>query len=525
MPAKGFIHAMIAYIQMPNDPLKSQNGWSRNALPEWHRKLARELSDYFFKMSGGKLRIQFDTHPELFIPQKTEQEYLAENKGVGGAIKDMISWLDQKYDFSSYDQWSVSIPYNVTPGPDEKIDLLVVFVRYCQEPWFMPFSGVSDLGFAGYAFVDNFERFFYGGDGKFQDSGASGVSVTKRAGWFEVMDYDWAFSIAAHEIMHKVFGDSHLTRLFGKLGLLGASGGGRGMMSYEKADLGWITYDILDMSVDTTLVLKDYMTTGHALLIPIPGAPQYYYSVEWRGKIDEYDDAPTRGLYVYRIFNPPSNRQKRVTVESADGRWDWTLNDNNRPVKVRPNPLGGRSKLEVIEINDKEYFADGSWGDEQDAFTQKKPLWSFFGNPTPDFIYNGDTIRTRFNLQIVSVTDSTATIKIFHGAPAILSVPGNAEEGFAVGEAYPNPTVPGQQTVTLPVHTTRPGILSFHVFDTQGRAIEENNIALHSAGEHNIHWIPGSIPPGMYFFVATFGTEHKTGKILFMPASVSPIKF
>ncbi|NOY07032.1 MAG: hypothetical protein GXO82_10475 [Chlorobi bacterium] len=433
----------------------------------------------------------------------------------------MITWLDQKYDFSSYDQWSVSRPYNVHPGPDEKIDLMLVFFRYCQEPWFLPYSGVSDLGFTGYVFVDNFERFFYGGDGYAQDSGASGVTVTKRSGWFEITDYDWAFSIAAHEIMHKLYGDSHLTRLFGKLGLIGSSGSGRGMMSFEKACLGWMTYDVLDMTRDTILTLTDYMTTDRALLMPIPGARYYYYAVEWRAKIDEYDDAPVPGLYIYRIFNPPVNRQKRLTVESADGRWDWTLNENNRPVKLRPNPLGGRSKLEVIKINDKEYFADGNWGDEQDAFTLKRPLWSFYGNPTPDFIFDGDTIHTQFNLQIISVTDSTATIKTFHGAPAVLSVPDNAAAGFSVGTAYPNPASSEQQPVTLPIHVAEPGVLVFRVFDTRGKLIKQKSAPYYSAGEYNIHWTPHGVPAGLYFFVATFGAEHRTGKILYLPTSGS----
>ena len=67
--------------------------------------------------------------------------------------------------------------------------------------------------------------------------------------------------------------------------------------------------------------------------------------------------------------------------------------------------------------------------------------------------------------------------------------------------------------VTLP----NPALMKLEVFDVLGRRIATLSNGHAVAGDHQVHWKPGPIPAGQYFFVLTSGLTRKTLVATFIP--------
>lgn len=154
-----------------------------------------------------------------------------------------------------------------------------------------------------------------------------------------------------------------------------------------KGKLGWIDFIEADSAGTKTYLLRDYMTTGDALKIPLSEIE--YYIIENRQKLSRHDKAGDRGLYVYHIldrslFNPG------ITVLCADGNWNFKIDsDQKRLVKHMPNP-DGKSELNYsiyfkgtgYSCNNQVYIDNSAWGDSTDAFdTTYNDVLSPVSNP------------------------------------------------------------------------------------------------------------------------------------------------
>ena len=472
LPTKGVIRGKVVFVQTLNDELQHES-WPLGQLPVWSEAYVSRVRQYFLDMSSGELEFDLDVHPVCAITSNTEEGYLDWGRKFGDAIKEIIDSIDVASDFSVYDTWaSQSRVYDVRPEPDGQVDLFIFVFRRITNSKFMSFTGVSDLGFKGYKFVDgSLDRFFYGGSGSFNDASASGVSLCRRPGYGVVIDPDFAFGVTVHEIGHKLLGDGHPTELFGGLGLMANAGNGLAMNSFEKHLAGYISFRDLNPHRDTTVVLRDYVTTGDAVLLPVPEALLHYYSFEFRGKFSEWDTAPMKGLYGFRIFDSYGFTSKSIQVLSAEGRFDWALDSTTMTIyPVRPNPLTGFTRLQRIRIDDKYYVAEGCGYDSLTAFTLQHPEFAVLKNPTPDFIFSSDTVHTGLRITLIAMDDSSATLRISYAEPVILDVERPSAPGFSLGAPYPQPAESGSM-LRIPVTSERDGYARVDMFNMLGRRL------------------------------------------------------
>lgn len=513
LPTKGTVRGLVVFVQTRNDAVEDPD-WPRDGLPLWSSEYEERLQRYFADMSGGELHLQLDVHPDLMTTKHREDEYVEWQQNFGHAVRDILDSLDQILDFSAYDLWNAERKaYQVTAGSDGRVDLLIFVFRSVANTSFLPFSGVSDLGFAGYHFLDgSLARWVYGGTGHFNDAASSGITVCRAPGYRIVTDMDFAFRVTVHEFGHKILGEGHPAELYGALGIMANAGNGYAMSSFERHLAGYTQYRETVAGVDTTVLLRDYVPSGDALLIPLPRQPRGYYALEYRTGASEWDEAPTRGLYAYRLYDSWSRNQKYVEVISSEGKFDWALDSTTNTVQpIRPAPLTGKSRFQRIPLDGKTYWAEGWWGDPRAAFTLERPHFSVMKNPTPDFLAGGDTIFTDLRVSLLAMDDSTATVRISYQPPVILSAGGLADQSFAMAPPFPNP-LRSDATGLLPLRLARSGALRVRLFDALGRAVRTLYDARADAGSHHIPIDARNLAAGLYSIVleSAAGTASRT---------------
>jgi hypothetical protein len=472
LPTKGTVRGLVVFAQTLNDTQQSE-AWPLGQLPVWAHEYTDRLQRYFSDMSFGELDLRLDVHPQCMVTKYKEADYVEWMRRYGDAVKDFIDTLDAQIDFGQYDLWtSMSNAYRIKPGPDGQVDLMILIFRRITNSYFMPFAGVSDLGFSGYKFVDgSTERFFYGGSGAFNDASASGVSMCRLPGHGVLIDAEYTFNVTVHELGHKFFGDSHPAELFGGLGIMANSGNGYAMNSFERQLAGYISFRELNPHRDTIVTLRDYVTTGDAVLLPVPEGMRSYYSFEFRGKHSHWDSAPIPGLYAFRVYDSPNYSSKLIQVASAEGRFDWAVDSTSNTIyQLRPNALGGYTRFQRIPIGGKTYWAEGSWGDARSAYTLSRPELAIHKNPTPDFLLGSDTVRTGLRIRLLALDDSSATLSISYQQPAILDAVIVPDATIAFGTPYPQPAETGG-AISIPVRSDRIGSARAEVFDMLGRRV------------------------------------------------------
>ncbi|MBR9976754.1 MAG: hypothetical protein KFH87_01580 [Bacteroidetes bacterium] len=499
LPTKGHIRGLVVFIQTGSDK-NTDAQWPLGSMPFWANEYAERLGQYFHDMSFGQLDVRLDVHQSLMITGKTEEQYVYWNKNFGDAIREIVDSLNSVVDFAEYDLWnSENKAYRVEPGPDGKIDLIICIFRSIANTNFLPFSGVSDLGFAGYHFLDStLSRWVYGGTGFYNDAGASGLTITRSPGYRLVVGAEHAFNVTIHELGHKFFGEGHPAELYGGLGVMGNAGNGYAMNSFERHLAGYISYRESTPGIDTTIQLKDYVTTGDALLIPIPALDRGYFSLEYRQNVSEWDTAPAQGLYIFRIYDSWGHNQKKVQLISAEGAFEWALDSaSNTIYPLRPSALTGYNRFQRIPLNGKNYWAPGWWGDARSAFTMQRPNFSVMKNPTPDFIFGRDTIRTNLHINLLEMNENAATVRISYREPVILSVEQTEQRMSTLSPPYPHPLPSGENGIVT-FSTRESGRIRISIFDLLGREVRLLVDSYISSGTHQRNFQTAGLRPGTY---------------------------
>lgn len=499
LPTKGQIRGLIVFIQTRSDH-NTDSQWPLGSMPLWADDYAERLGHYFNDMSNGELDLRLDVHQSLMTTNKTEEQYVYWDMNFGDAIREVIDSLNTVVDFAEYDIWnSENKAYRIEPGPDGKIDLLICIFRSIANTNFLPFSGVSDLGFAGYHFLDStLSRWVYGGTGMYNDAGSSGLTITRSPGYRLVVQAEHAFNVTIHELGHKLLGEGHPAELYGGLGVMANAGNGHAMNSFERHLAGYISYRESTPGTDTTIQLQDYVTTGDALLIPIPELDRGYFSLEYRQKISEWDTAPTQGLYIFRIYDSWGKNQKRVQIISAEGAFEWALDSvSNKIFPLRPAALTGYNRFQRIPLNGKNYWAEGWWGDVRSAFTMERPSLAVMKNPTPDFMFGRDTIRTNLHINLLEMNESSATVSISYREPAILSVTQTEQRRSTLSPPYPHPLSSGENGVVT-FSTPESGRIRISIFDLLGRQVSSLVDSHIPSGTHQRSFSTAGLRPGIY---------------------------
>lgn len=515
LPTHGKIRGRVVFVQAQNDAVEHLD-WPLGGMPVWATAYAERVQRYFSDMSHGELQLQLDVHPDLMVTRNREDDYVYWQRNFGDAIMEILDSLDQGIDFSEYDLWdSEGKPYRVQAGPDGKVDLLIFIFRSIANTTFLPFSGVSDLGFEGYHFLDgSLGRWVYGGTGQFNDASSSGITICRSPGYRMVIEAEFAFQVTIHEFGHKLFGEGHPAELYGGLGVMANAGNGYAMNSFERHLAGYIDFAETQPGVDTTVVLHDYVTTGEALLIPLPSLPRGYYSLEFRARHSEWDSAPVSGLYAFRVYDSWSRNQKEVELISAEGKFEWTLDSaTNSIYPIRSAPLKGYSRFQRIPLNGKTYWADGWWGDPRSAFTLEQPHFSVLKNPSPDFMNGADTVRTGLHITLLALDDSTATVRISYQMPAILDVNALPDRDFVLSPPYPHPLRQNEHG-TIPLRIERGGNLRLRLHDILGReqrVLFEDRV---EAGSLLLPFRTDGLPAGMYTIVMETDAGSSTRSVM-----------
>lgn len=489
LPTHGTVRGLVLCVQMSNDT-RGNEAWPLGGMPQWIDAYTARLHQYFADMSGGALDLRLDVHPTPLLSLASELEYIARGQKYGQAIKEILEGLDTQIDFAPYDQWSPSQnDYRPLPGPDGQVDLIIVLFRSISEGGFNPFVGVSDLGFKGYLFVDGtLDRFIYGGTSQFNDASSSGLSICAAPGTCTVLDADYAFKVSLHELGHKFLGEAHPADVYGGLGLMGRSGNGLAMNSYERHCAGYARYRELVPMRDTVFTLRDAVTTGDACLLPVPQAPRSYYAFEFRSRQSEWDGAPTRGLYVLRLYDAWSRSMKSALLVSAEGAFRWERDTVHGGIRqVAPDPIGGYNRFQRIPIDGTIYWADGYWGDPSAAFTPERAELAVWKNPSPDFIFGIDTVRTEIRMRVLSMNSTSVTVRLTFNDPPILGAdaPAAAPASPEIESVHPHPLlrgVTGWVTYTLPAAADA----TLELCDALGRRMAVLDASQRAAGTHRV---------------------------------------
>ena len=290
-----------------------------------------------------------------------------------------------------YDNWENNGAYNNINNPDGKVDMIFMIYRFIDEQIAPNSFGLqSNIAVLGPSGTDNLQT----NDGVdiildyFPGSG-----VTIQGGYLgEYLQY--SIGISAHEYGHYLFGSGHRGSLGGNGIMYGGPGwmGNLGMHSYERERLGYIYFTEVENSGIATI--SDYLTTGVAYRVPVPGQNNEYFTVENRQQISIYDRPYNSGLIISHI------KSNNIDIECADGRWNWNLCEGNstqdqsddKIFKDSHNSLNGFDGLDWIYINNKRYKSESIWlcpnepvelhGDEKDAFNlDYNTLFSPWSNP------------------------------------------------------------------------------------------------------------------------------------------------
>jgi hypothetical protein len=420
LPSQGTIRALAVFVQFKNDNNQDVD-WRLGELPNWSYDFAAAVRGYFDSMSKGKLNLIIDLYPKLMNTSKTEEEYVSLKQNYGDVNKEVLTRISNNFDFRPYDSWALKSRYDVVKGSDGQIDIIMIVFRDVSNSRILSFGGTSDLGFPYFIYVDSGARYIYGGNGQTGlpfDPSSSGITVCRNPGSGLVTDRYSAVRLALHEFSHKILGEAHFTVNWALLGLMSDHGGGAGMHSFERRLLGYIDYIIPSDGRDTAVILRDYMSTGDACLIRVPGVENQYYVLENRQQSSPYDEAMGKGLYVYLLTY--DGQYDYVSIETADGKWDWEVNASTIR-KKKANPVSGYSHLERVTINGVAYYPPDYYGNISDPFNVGyNYVCAPYTNPNSNAVsMEGQTIFTGVAIKAIAQTREGIVVTIAYNVQPI----------------------------------------------------------------------------------------------------------
>ncbi|MEJ5352699.1 MAG: hypothetical protein WHS65_14035 [Melioribacteraceae bacterium] len=277
-------------------------------------------------MSNGTFQVIGDVYDDLVITDYDESHYST----IGEVNREIILEVGPYVDFSEYDNLNGS-----SPGTDGKVDFIYIIYRNVTRDTLMDYTGIAHLN------VDQTINV----DGKqIVNNTYIGGGVQQRGGY---NGRDYTLYVAAHEMGHYLFGGGHID---GVSNLALMTGGpvwnaSRGMHSWERQKLGWISYT--DRTTDGSVTMSDYMTDDQVLRVPISSSD--YFLIENRKKQSYHDRAGDTGFYFYRVTGA-SSYPPTIDVLCADGNWDFSINTSTQTLtRTTPN-VSGHNEMNFRQV-------------------------------------------------------------------------------------------------------------------------------------------------------------------------------
>ncbi len=354
--------------------------------PDYH-----SVSNYYYQMSQGQFKLTADYYPRTICVHADTSDGWGD---IHKKVIDTIAATDRGFDWSRYDLRKNNPNYQVDNSqslPDDTIDLIAFYHRFSKTWKELPSPKLSDFGTAdGFAGIKV---------GTYAIPGTPYIAsdgITIRSGGLEPM------TVFVHEVGHLLYNGPHTTGQndeAGKYFYLPAAGWGmmtpntyRSALAWERFCLDWIPspnasgvnanfVDASDMPDSIVLNLRDFITTGDAVRVRMPGKRKQCLWLEYHAGASTFDVsrygstfcgesiAPIKkGLvayvekysYVYEDSICPQGIANAIRWIHSDGNYDFSFsggvetpsvycNQNTyRLHKGAANSIGGQNVGEYI---------------------------------------------------------------------------------------------------------------------------------------------------------------------------------
>ena len=358
------------------------------------------VSSFFKEMSGGRFNVIGKVFPELITLNNNESyyenlynlyNYSKGNSRNGVTNLEVLKKVDSiaknknniNFNFKEFDNWTRTLKpnvfpyeelYDVSPGPDGIIDMVVIIYRNKEKKLFQ-FTGIACLAEPtthwqsngsnpalefiyyktkdsvkiGGAFKDTWD--IQQGDTVYYQS--SGITVRYTGESLRGLT-----NTITHELGHYIGGSGHTDGYgfaSGNKSLYAAS-----MSSIEKNQLGYLNF--IDIVPNVEYEATDYLSNNKSFRYKAdtnlgPYGWKEWFIIENHQKVSDWDmvggkvksddmDPYTganpatvgKGLYIFRYYDDGS--QEYIYPIPADGRWIWNSCG-------APNPFGGKDPIKV----------------------------------------------------------------------------------------------------------------------------------------------------------------------------------
>jgi M6 family metalloprotease-like protein len=422
----GELRTLIVYATFTDDISTKSKAWnfSKTQLPAWTKKMINSttklsfpnenLTQYFYEMSRGNFMLYGDIYPKVIIPKYNQKHY----KSISDVNYEILTRLDDEIDYSKYDNWSKGKDGKYLDVPDGKVDVIFIVYRNFENRLFFN-NGWT--GSAHFYLTDDIVT----NDGVKITSGRldKGSGVQSRGGkvGFTYMKY-----VLAHEFGHLLFGAGHIENTTNLALMTGGPvwNASRGMHSWERSRLGWTDFEDIQLDKNTSIEIDDYMTTGNAYRIKLND--KEWFILENHQKLSKNDWAKDKGVYIFHVNNA-HRFSPSVTVECADGKWDFEVDEEKQKlIKTIPNSSGKTEMNFRKTIKKKSYscykqvYADNSaWGDANDAYDiSYNNIFSPVSNPSSQ-----NKAKINFAIEIKERRDKKYLLDVLFNDIYINSVP------------------------------------------------------------------------------------------------------
>jgi M6 family metalloprotease-like protein len=495
MTTRDTLNVLIVFVQFPDDiydttyalwPTRPISGiyngptYLRTFIDSLPSQMTTNgnLTHYFRQMSLGQFTLIGKTR--FVVTPHTRQWYINNNWRRWNINREVLEALDANLNFEEFDRYRRLAVYEIRRESDERVD--DIFMIYRNVAHDLPntstimtnmdfHGGESSLGYArtGYPYfeptefdVDGGARHITHGHPAVTGAGLGTTSVIAGMidGWGGLNPY----RVQIHEFAHHwmTIGDyyGHNGRgLWAMLNDYGFRHNGIHQSppnSFEREILGWISPDSIYQTT-YNVTLTDYVTTGRAIKIPVPGgATDEYFRLEYHLKTSQFDnpemhDPNAKGLYIIHQKGM-TNPFTQIRLLPADGRWSWVSDEIQYP-PYYPNGLAVFKKSGIDRVNgyDDSYRITYTWqgqgqsprnpdeiyfyrdratnelvektvflGDGQDAFGfDKNKIFSPWSNPNSQ---NNSKQSTGVAFEIINENAGVCTLNIYFGESAALSL-------------------------------------------------------------------------------------------------------
>ena len=421
---KGNLHVLMIFVRYKNKSRMNSKNWPdvseegilpRMAIGEANDLFTadtskigtpdsrKNLSDYFYKMSGGNFFLSGDIFPVQVPVTYIPANRINFNARQVQMNKEAIQWISQNYpdfDWSKYDRRK-NIPKFQSDNSQSKPDGILDYVVFMHRE-----KGSNGVASPGSINIPN-SRF------KIRH-GHTGIKS------YDDAPHNWLYF--KHEFAHTLYKSPHY------LGANSANGKhfytqkGWGLMSAWHAPfftanawecwwLGWLAPQ--EITESGVYQLKDFLLGRDAIRIKIPGSQDYIW-LENHQKKDPYWDrkqfffndrkkgeSPSQaGIYAYVVGNPGTDRMRpnldpfstrhANMIKMYNGEGNFDIEDTGERKsngffdvavmrKTRSNPFSGQNDFQFIRRDfdgDGKILANASHGNRDKKSGEQKGVWA-----------------------------------------------------------------------------------------------------------------------------------------------------